>query len=161
MQEMSAGSAGATTTSVAPGGESRLLPRLLTPVLAVVPWWMTIAGVANLQRWYFDYARRLESMTVTLLAAVAVLLVAAVIWGALSAWSSAGTLLAGGVTVLWGFATGLPSVMRTIFQATSLRDLTGVQLFQVLTSPVVLVLLGSLLLAAGLGAAGARRLARR
>lgn len=140
------------------GGGGRLLAWLLTPFAAVVPWWLMCAGVWVVARALQAYSVRFTTEWGTALAGVAVLLLAAVLWAAVTAWSSVGTTLAGVCTLAFGLAMFALSVSHRVYDLVP-RSL-GREAYFVL-SPLNFVLMGSLLIAAGLGAAAARRIGRR
>lgn len=142
------------------GGGSRILARLLTPVLAVIPWLATVAGLGIVSEWQMRFAQRFQTDWGILLGAVAVFVVAALLWAALTAWSSVGTVLAGALTVVLGLVLASPEASGQVYEL--LRDLPvdNRRMYSILT-PTNFLLIGSLLLAAGLGAAGARHLGRR
>ena len=141
------------------GGGSRALARLLTPVLAVLPWLLTMGGLVLAAEWQMRFMQRLQSEWGFLLGATAVFVVAALVWAGLTAWSSVGTVLAGLLTILLGLALATPDLGREIY--TLLTDLSGDSgRVYTIATPINFALIGSLLLAAGLGASGARRMRR-
>lgn len=141
------------------GGGSRALARLLTPVLAVIPWLLTMAGLAVAAEWQLRYQQRFETDWGFVLGAAAVLVVAGLIWAALTAWSSVGTVLAGVITLVLGGVVASPEAGRQIYDL--LLDLPGDgRRVYFIVTPTNFFLIGSLLIAAGLGAAGARRMRR-
>ncbi len=141
------------------GGGSRALARLLTPVLAVLPWLLTMAGVGLAAEWQVRYQLRFESQWAFILGAAALLVVAALVWGVVTAWSSVGTILAGLLTLALGLAVSVPEIGREVFRLGSQLPGDG-RWWYTAMSAINLLVLGSLLLAAGLGAAGARRTRR-
>lgn len=141
-------------------GRSRVLAWLLSPVLAVAPWLLTLAGFVVVSGWYVGFQRAFATQWGPLLGGLVVLVLAGVLWAVLTAWSSAGAIVAGAATIVFGLLLGVVEVNRAVLDA--LRGL-GIELtsaYYVFTPPSM-ILVGSLLLAAGLGAAGARRLALR
>lgn len=141
-------------------GGGRLLPWLLGPVAAVVPWLVTIAGAVVLSRWLQVMQRNFEAEWGLVVGGTAVLLLAAVLWAVLTAWSSSGAVVAGLATIGLGVALAEPGfgykIMRPIVELSSVaREASYIM------TPLLLIPVGSLLLAAGLGAAGARRLGAR
>lgn len=139
------------------GGGSRMLARVLTPFLAVIPWLVTVAGLAVMAEWQVRFAREFQTSWEIVLGAVVAFLVAALLWAALTAWSSVGTVLAGLLTIGLGLVVASPEASRPIFEV--LQDLPGGNqpVYSVVT-PTHFFLIGSLLIAAGLGASGARRM---
>lgn len=141
------------------GGGSRALARLLTPVLAVLPWLLTMAGVGLAAEWQVRYQMRFETQWAFILGAAALLAVAALIWGAITAWSSVGTVLAGLLTLALGLAVSVPEIGSEVFRLGS--DLPGDgRWWYTAVSSINLLVVGSLLLGAGVGASGARRMRR-
>lgn len=141
------------------GGGSRVLARVLTPFLAVIPWVITMAGLAVISEWQVRFAQRFQTDWGILLGAVAVFVVAALLWGALTAWSSVGTVLAGALTVVLGLVIAAPEASRHVFDL--LMDLPGdSRRVYFIVTPTNFLLFGTLLIAAGLGASGARRVRR-
>lgn len=135
----------------------RTLARVVSPVAAVLPWLITVVGLALLARGSVLFQRTFEVPWGYLLGGAAVLVLAALIWAALTAWSSSGTTIAGVLTLAAGVLLAAPGVDRQVYPP--LTNLAGSQqelVHHVVTS-MNLLLWGSLLLAAGLGAAGARR----
>lgn len=141
------------------GGGSRVLARLLTPFLAVIPWVLTMAGLAVGAEWQERFAQRFQTEWGFLLGTAAVLVVAALVWAALTAWSSVGTVLAGALTLLLGVMIASPEAARHLFDLLMELPGGGRRVYFIVT-PINFFLIGSLLLAAGLGAAGARRMRR-
>lgn len=143
------------------GGRSRVLARVLSPVAAVLPWLVMMAGQGLMLKAYESYRIRFEMGWGTLIVGVILMLVAAILWAALAAWSSTGPLVAGAATIGLGLFVATSSGARLIYRL-GVEGPASVQsvMYGVLT-PVNLIPIGSLLLAAGLGAAGARRLGRR
>lgn len=142
------------------GGRSRLLAWLLSPVLAVVPWVVTIAGFGMVTGWYVGFQRAFATQWGPLLGGLVVLVLAALLWALLTAWSSAGTVVAGTATIIFGLLLGVVDINRAVLDT---LDALGIELTSAfyLFTPPSMILVGSLLLGVGLGAAGARRLARR
>lgn len=138
-------------------GSGRVLPRLLTPFLAVVPWLVTMGGLWMLARSGRAFAERFETQWGFTLGAVALLLVAALLWAALTAWSSVGTTVAGLCSLVFGIALSDVRLTSEIHQLVPDLMTRDVWLF---ITPMNFLLLGSVLIAAGLGAAGARRVRR-
>lgn len=137
---------------------SRLLARLLSPALATLPWWVTVMGVARLSAWQYPLPG--ESGLGPVLTATAFLLVGAVLWALVTAWSATGPLCAG-VCTLW--TAGLLATRQgqlIMSRLTLTTDVDFMRTSQYLAHPGHSVVVGCLLLAAGLGAAGARRLPR-
>lgn len=134
-----------------------MIPRLLSPLLAVVPWWLTMIGTGLLVRWFSPESYR-TSWT-WLIGGTTVLLLSALAWGALTAWSSLGTLVAGTITVVFGVLTATWAARRFLFAHLG-GGTWGATALNVV-EPRHLVPIGTMLVAAGLGAAGARHLARR
>lgn len=139
------------------GGGSRMITRLLTPFLAVIPWLLVMGGLWLLARAGRTLSERLETQWGPVLGAVAVLVVAALLWAVVTAWSSAGTTLAGLLTLAAGVALSDLDIARRVHEA--LPHAVVDDSWRVVT-PVNFFLVGSLLLAAGLGASGARRMRR-
>ncbi|WP_435201953.1 hypothetical protein [Janibacter sp. GS2] len=139
------------------GRGGRTLARVLSPVVAVLPWSMTVGGLWAMARVSRNSALRLEPAWGWLLGALALLVLAALVWAALTAWSSVGTTLAGLCTLALGVAVSIPALWQQV--SPSLSRVLG-QDFWFVINPTNCLLMGSLLLAAGLGAAGARRLRR-
>ena len=140
------------------GGSSRLLAWLLTPLVAVLPWWVTIGGLWMLARGWRSYAEQFQPQWGATFAGAAVLVLAALLWAAVTAWSSVGTTVAGLCTLALGVALGDLQLARSIYDLVPTS--VGRDAYVILT-PMNFLLFGSLLLAAGLGGAGARRLGRR
>lgn len=139
---------------------SSWLARLVSPFVAVVPWLLTMAGLAVANRWLVDLQRAMEVSWGHIIGGTALLIVAALVWAALTAWSSVGTFVAGACTILFGVVLSVPDLFFRVSQAVS--DAPGLDLgiaFDTLSPPRFL-LFGSLLVAAALGAAGARRRGR-
>lgn len=139
------------------GGGSRLLGRVLTPFVAVVPWVMTMGGLWLLASSAKSFAEQFETNWGQVGGAVVLFVVAALLWAALTAWSSVGTTLAGLLTLALGVALSSVSLAREIYNL--VPGAMGQQVWYFVT-PMNFLLMGSLLLAAGLGAAGARRMRR-
>lgn len=135
----------------------RALAWLVTPFLAAIPWLLTMGGLWVLGRAARTQAVRFETAWVEVLGAAALLVVAALLWAAVTAWSSVGTTLAGVVTLVLGVLLHQPSVAREAYRLLS-GGASG-EVWYVVT-PMNFLLLGSLLVAGGLGAAGARRMGR-
>lgn len=138
-------------------GGSRALAQALAPVVAVVPWLMTVGGLWAMGRASESMAARFQTDWVWVLGGLAALVVAALVWAAVIAWSSSGALAAGLCSLVAGVALSIPGVMSEVYSA--LPSGGGRSLWYVVTSGNFM-LLGSLLLAAGLGASAARRLRR-
>lgn len=139
------------------GGESRMLGRLLTPFLAMVPWLLTMGGLWLLASATKSSWEQFETQWGSVGGAVVLFVVAALLWAAVTAWSSVGTTLAGLATLAVGVALNIASVAREIYNF--FPNTMGAQVWY-FVSPMNFLLVGSLLLAAGLGAAGARRMRR-
>lgn len=139
------------------GRGSRTLARVVSPLVAVLPWLMTAGGLWAMARVNRNYALRLEPAWGWLLGTLAVLVLAALVWAALTAWSSVGTTLAGLGTLALGIVVSMPELWQQV--SPSLIRVLGRDYWFVI-NPTNCLLMGSLLLAAGLGAAGARRLRR-
>lgn len=143
-----------------PSRSSRLLAYLLTPFVAVVPWLLTLLGIGLVNRGMLDYQRTFETPWTWVLGGAGALVLAALLWALLTAWSSLGTLLAGLLTLILGLLVPTRPVSRWLvdiaYDAGSLVRETVLTL----TNPVYFLLIGSLLVAAALAASGARRLAR-
>lgn len=137
---------------------SRLLARLLSPALAILPWWITVMGVARLSAWQYPLPG--DSGLGPVLTAAAFLLVAAVLWALVSAWSATGPLLAGVCTVWTAVFLATREGQLIMSRLTLTTDVDFMRTTQYLAHPGHSVVVGCLLLAAGLGAAGARRLSR-
>lgn len=143
------------------GGRSRLAGQLVTPFLAVLPWAGTVVGCLLLARATTQMQMRFEQSWGLIIGGALVLVIAAVGWAAITAWSSSGAVVAGLCTM----ATGVFVATRPGMQAVSQLGQSGpvpVQypLYSVAT-PLNLLVLGSMLLALGLAASAARRLGRR
>lgn len=136
-------------------GGGRALAQALAPVVAIVPWLMTMGGLWALGRASESLAARFQTDWAWVLGGLALLVVAALVWAAVIAWSSSGAIAAGLCSLAAGFALSFPSVMSEVYSA--LPRSGGRSLWYVVTSGNFM-LLGSLLLAAGIGAAAARRL---
>lgn len=149
-------------TSATPERHGRLLARLLSPVAAVVPWLLTVAGLALAQRSYLEMVRAYRESWGTVLGAAAVLVLAALLWALVVTWSSTGPLLAGAATLLLGVVVVQRDVSAWVWQR-SIDGFgpTGAPAVNLALSAPSLLLVGSLLLAVGAGAAGARRWPRR
>lgn len=136
------------------------MARLVTPFLAVVPWLMTMAGLFVLGRSYLELQQRLQTSWGWVLGGTALLVLAALVWAVVTAWSSAGTTVAGVCTLLLGGAFAVPELQMEFFalirKVGFLNHATSYGVF----STMNFMLYGSLLLAGGLGAAGSRRLRR-
>lgn len=143
------------------GGGGRLVAWLVTPFAAVLPWLLTIGGALLLARSALAYRVNFERGWGELAAGVVALLVAALLWAALTVWSSSGTTVAGLATL----AVGLYVTTRSGASLVARMGREGPVPLQSplysIANEIVLLPLGAVLLAAGLGAAGARRLARR
>lgn len=140
---------------------NRLVARLLTPVLAVVPWMVTLAGGLMLSQSVMQFQVRLEGNWTLLIGGTLVLLLGALLWAALTAWSSVGTTVAGMATIIVGLLAYTQTGMRAIYEIGIESPLRLQWPLIMFVDSMTLILIGSLLLAAGLGAAGARRVGRR
>lgn len=138
-------------------GGGRVLGRLATPFLAVIPWLLTVGGLWVLARSARAQAEQFETDWGHVVGAVVLFALAALAWAALTAWSSVGTTLAGVVSLAFGVALSSVSLAREIYAVFPNRMGNEVWYF---VTPMNFLLMGSLLLAAGLGAAGARRMRR-
>lgn len=134
-----------------------MVARLLTPALAVVPWLVMTGGILFLLRASRSMRLRFEPAWGELVGGVVLVLLSALLWAALTAWSSVGTTVAGLCTIALGLATATHFGMRTVFRLGREGPVRLQDLFYGFATPTLLVPLGALLLAAGLGAAGARR----
>lgn len=143
------------------GGGGRMVAWLVTPFVAVVPWLVMAGGVLLLLHAARSIQISFQPAWGALVGGTLVVLVAALLWAALTAWSSVGTVVAGLCTV----AAGLATATRPGIEVVSRLGIEGPVRLQSLlygfATPYVLVPLGALLIAGGLGAAGARRLGRR
>ena len=138
---------------------SRVVAWLLSPLVAILPWWITILGVMALARW--QYPGPGESADVSLLVgATAWLLFAGLLWALVTAWSSTGPVVAGMCSLLTGWLLNTGAAQNRVWDLTYVLDLDTSQEVRWLAQPVFFLLVGSLLVAAGLGAAGARRSSR-
>ncbi|MFX4286778.1 hypothetical protein ACQBJO_01230 [Janibacter sp. G349] len=117
------------------GGGGRLVAWLVTPFAAVVPWLLMVGG--------------------------ALLVVAALLWAVLTAWSSSGTTVAGLATLAAGLFVATRAGASLVAEVGREGPVTLQTPLYSVANETVLLPLGAVLLAAGLGAAGARRLARR
>ncbi|WP_201467865.1 hypothetical protein [Janibacter melonis] len=137
---------------------SRGLARALSPLVAVAPWLLTVAGIALAGEWQRGVYARGERSLGLLLAALVVLLLAALLWAAVTAWSSVGTVLAGVLTVVLALALGAPGPVSRAISQSVLEAGLPYRAYAVLVAPVPFLVLGTTLVAAGLAAAAARRL---
>ncbi len=145
----------------AEGGSSRLLAWLVAPFVAVVPWLVTFLAVCLLASVQFRMQTRYEAAWGMVFAGLLVLVVAAVMWAALTVWSSSGAIVAGLCTLLLGLFSVTGPGMSLVFRMGRHGPDFIQQSFYSVAGPATLILFGSLLLAMGLGAAGARRLGAR
>lgn len=143
------------------GGGGRVLARVVTPFVAVVPWLIMLVGQFLLLRSLQSYRVQFEMGWGELVLGIVVLMVSALVWAGLTAWSSAGTTVAGLATIAVGVAVATAPGARLVFRIGREGPVTLQSVIYAFFTPANLVPLGCLLLAAGLGAAGARRLARR
>lgn len=143
------------------GGPSRLLAQLLAPVVAIVPWLTTFGGATLLGHATVRMQVRFEQPWGLLLGGLFVLVVAALLWAALTAWSSSGAVVAAGCTIGVGVLLATREGARFLWEMTGEGPVTLQRPLLTVLTPTTFFLVGSLLLAAGLGAAGARRLGRR
>lgn len=137
-------------------GGSSMLARLVSPFAAVVPWLLTMAGLLLASRWLFDI-QRVQASWEAIIGGAVLLIVAALIWAALTAWSSVGTFIAGASTVAVGVLLAEPEVYLWVATEFSSAGGTNSSMAFSTFTPVNFFLFGSLLVAAALGAAGARR----
>lgn len=134
--------------------------RLVSPFIAVVPWFLTMTGLTVASRWHITIVRTMESSWAVVIGGTALLILAALIWAALTAWSSVGTFVAGACTLLLGLLLSSPEVYIPASRKLFDGSVPGWQAMALTLSPPTFLLIGSLLLAASLGAAGARRRGR-
>lgn len=137
---------------------SRWTARLLSPVVAVLPWWVTLIGVAGLYEWRNSFNGGPGFSLV--LGPTLWLLLGALLWGAVTAWSSVGTLLAGGWTVLTGLGLSTRAGQIWLGRVTLSRDVDFMMTADWLGRPFFALVIGSLLLAMGLATAVVRHLPR-
>lgn len=140
------------------GGGGRMLARLVSPFLAVIPWLLTMGGLWMLARSARTQAEQFETAWGQVVGAVVLFVLAALVWAALTAWSSVGTTLAGVASLAFGIALSSVSVAREIY--TAFPSGMGNEVWYFVT-PMNFLLMGSLLIGGGLGAAGARHLGHR
>lgn len=141
------------------GTRSRWPAHLMSPVLAIIPWVLTVWAVARLLAWVLPRPGQVQAGPVV--TATALLLLAAAGWALLTAWSSVGTLVAGAGTLLLGWFAATATGQRAFFDlGLATRTLDRSETLREAWQPAQLLLLGSLLVAMSLAAAGARRLGR-
>lgn len=165
-----------TTTSMATGsgaswtqraedrpgaGGGRLVAQLVTPFVAVVPWLLTAAGALLLANASIAYRLTYETGWAELVGGVLLTLLAAAIWAALTVWSSVGATVAGLCTLVLGIVAATEPGARMVYRIGREGPVSLQSSLYIVATPTMLIPLGSLLIAAGLGAAGARRLRRR
>lgn len=143
------------------GGPSRLMAQLLAPVVAIFPWLTTFAGATLLAYATVRMQERFEQQWGLVFGGLVVLVVAALLWAALAAWSSSGALVAGVCTIAVGVLLATRGWSRFLWEVTGDGPVTLQRPLLTVITPFNFFLVGSLLLAVGLGAAGARRLGRR
>lgn len=142
---------------------SSMVARLASLPLAVILWLLTMGGLALHQQATAELRLNLERtfdaglpMGWTL-GATALLVVAALLWAVLTAWSSVGTVVVGVATVAFGVAMSSREVFIWVLELTNGLDWSVRQLLPAMLTPEHLTFLGSMLLAVGLGASLARR----
>lgn len=147
--------------------------RVASVPLALVLWVLTVAGLALHAKAQFTVRERVAETFVPpdgpsgwALGATALLLVVALLWAVLTAWSAVGTIVVGVASIAAGVAMGFQTVARWVFEHLWLAGLDGLWVGfdrpPTLVVPAAitmenLTLLGSMLLAAGLATALARR----
>lgn len=143
------------------GGGGRTIARAISLVAAVVPWGVLMAGMLLLVRAENERRIRFEMGWGMFIGGVVIVLVAMLLWAALTAWSSLGTTVAGLATLVSGVVIATDSGYRLLADLAQAGPAPFTSAVYVVGAPYVLVPLGAVLVAAGLGAAGARRLGRR
>lgn len=143
------------------GGGGRLVAWLVTPFAAVVPWLLMVGGALLVARSALAYRVNFERGWGELVGGLVLLLVAALLWAVLTAWSSSGTTVAGLATLAAGLFVATRAGASLVAEVGRERPVTLQTPLYSVANETVLLPLGAVLLAAGLGAAGARRLARR
>ena len=143
------------------GGGGRTIARAISLVAAVVPWGVLMAGMLLLVRAENERRIRFEMGWGMFIGGVVIVLVAMLLWAALTAWSSLGTTVAGLATLVSGVVIATESGYRLLADLAQAGPAPFTSAVYVVGAPYVLVPLGAVLVAAGLGAAGARRLGRR
>lgn len=143
------------------GGGGRLVAWLVTPFAAVVPWLLMVGGALLVARSALAYRINFERGWGELVGGLVLLLVAALLWAVLTAWSSSGTTVAGLATLAAGLFVATRAGASLVAEVGRERPVTLQTPLYSVANETVLLPLGAVLLAAGLGAAGARRLARR
>lgn len=139
----------------------RLTAQLLTPLLAVVPWLMMMGAIVLLARSMTSYRVTFERGWGEIVGGTVLLLVAAGLWAALTAWSSSGAAVAGLCTLAFGFFVVTEPGLRLVYRMGREGPASLQTAWYSVASELLLLPIGALLLAAGLGAAGARRWGRR
>ena len=134
---------------------------LVTPFVAVVPWLLMVGGALLVARSALAYRINFERGWGELVGGVVLLLVAALLWAVLTAWSSSGTTVAGLATLAAGLVVTTRAGASLVAEIGREGPVTLQTPLYSVANETVLLPLGAVLLAAGLGAAGARRLARR
>lgn len=143
------------------GGSARAAARTLSVAAMLLPALVGFGATLMINRAMMEYYRQFQPAWGLLLAGVVLLLIAAVLTGAIAAWSSAGPLVTGVLTSLLGFFLILPQGNRFWFDLVgSLGPSASPWLRQAVMGPTYLIV-GVLLVAVGLGAAGARRAGAR
>lgn len=135
---------------------SRPLARLLSPVVAILPWWVTVFGIAQMRAWRTPLPGT-QDLALILTVTVS-LLVAAMVWALVTAWSSTGPLVAGWCTLVTSWILASDVGRRILLELTISGGVDFMRTVDWLAQPVFALIVGSFLIAAGLGAAGARRL---
>lgn len=143
------------------GGGGRLVAWLVTPFAAVVPWLLMVAGALLVARSALAYRVNFERGWGELVGGLVLLVVAALLWAVLTAWSSAGTTVAGLATLAAGLFVTTRAGASLVAEIGREGPVTLQTPLYSVANETVLLPLGAVLLAAGLGAAGARRLGRR
>lgn len=146
--------------------------RLTSLPLAVVLWVLSICGVALHGQAFVEGERRRREAFATegqeafatpglpwewVIGATALLVVAALLWAVLTAWSSVGTVVVGLASIAAGMAVASTTVLVQLYEWILALDESAWQLVPFVAKPATLTLLGAMLLAVGLGAALIRR----
>lgn len=143
---------------------SSLTARLVSLPLAVALWLLTMGGLALHGQAQVEFMAEM-SRTFNVpdipsgwtLGGTALLVAVAILWAVLTAWSSVGTVVIGIATIVAGVSMGFGKATLWVFERTAGLDFSAHRLVPIVLTPDSLTLLGSLLLAAGLGVALVRR----